>query len=376
MFKTFNDPLTGKKITKLSPNGIICHHPYFYNKMFTSDGRFLIYAQENSGSRNIYSLDLQDGSSKLIASSGDEPLADFGVTLSSDDKNLFYCRGNRIIRQNMKTGETAVLYTAPEGWDGYSNPSFSSDDRYIVTVEIWKEDVIPATGGWDTFEPQWRKNPRCRIVYIDTEKNTSHVVHEEKLWLGHPQIRPRHNGDISFCHEGPATRIDARLWFIKADGTGMVCLHNQKRDEIITHEFWLADGSKLAFVYRKFLTGPDKDGRYGDEVINVKQSIRYANADTVTEEFIMDCSVYCHSITSPDNTLLVGDGQKTAEPFIYLTDLKTKKETILCRHDTKWKSYGNNQDAHPHPAFTPDSKKIVFTSDRDGLPGIYLAEIC
>jgi oligogalacturonide lyase len=93
------------------------------------------------------------------------------------------------------------------------------------------------------------------------------------------------------------------------------------------------------------------------------------------EEYIMDCSVFCHCITSPDNRLMVGDGQDPALPYLYLEDLEKKEETILCRHDTSWKTYGTTQDAHPHPAFTPDGKKVIFSSDRDGLPGIYLVEV-
>ena len=80
-------------------------------------------------------------------------------------------------------------------------------------------------------------------------------------------------------------------------------------------------------------------------------------------------------MTNAYNTLMTGDGQLREKPFIYLANLADKTETVLCRHDTSWKSYGNTQDAHPHPAFSPDGKKIVFTSDRDGLPGIYMIDL-
>ncbi|NSW91849.1 MAG: hypothetical protein HPY74_14470 [Firmicutes bacterium] len=46
-------------------------------------------------------------------------------------------------------------------------------------------------------------------------------------------------------------------------------------------------------------------------------------------------------------------------------------EYKLCSHGTSWKSYGNNQDAHPYPAFWSDGRSIIFTSDMDGLPCIY-----
>jgi oligogalacturonide lyase len=379
MFKSFSDPLTSRPVTKLSPDGVLCHHPYFYNRMFSSGSRFLIYAREEGNIRCIHRLDLESGESRLLIGGGgpgEVPVDDFGPNLSADENSLFYCRGNRVIRHEIDSGKEDTIYESPAGWHGYTNPSLSSDDRFMVTIEMLQEDAIRSTGNWDTFEPQWRKNPLCRLVLVDVEKKTAEVIHQEKLWLGHPQFRPHHNNDISYCHEGPATLIDARLWFIHADGSGIRCLHEQKEDEIITHEFWLADGSKLGFVYRK-MAEPVRGARVlgSREIDNVQQKIFYVDTDDFREEFIMDCSVYCHSITSPDSTLMAGDGQQLEKPYIYLANLQDKTETILCRHDTSWKPYRNTQDAHPHPAFSPDGKKIVFTSDRDGLPGIYMIQV-
>jgi dipeptidyl aminopeptidase/acylaminoacyl peptidase len=89
----------------------------------------------------------------------------------------------------------------------------------------------------------------------------------------------------------------------------------------------------------------------------------------------VDCSVYCHAMADTKNILMAGDGQQPDKPYIFLANLKEKRETVLCRHDTSWKSYGNTQDSHPHPAFSPDGKKVIFTSDKDGLPGIYMVTI-
>jgi oligogalacturonide lyase len=342
--------------------------------MFSSDSRYLLYSQEEEKQRSIRMLDLETGESRPLVGPGkpgEAPVADFSQNFSVDEKSIFYNREGRIIRLDLDSLKEDIIYEPPPEWKGYTNPSLSSDDHFIISVELLREDSVRDTANWDSFEPQWRKNPRCRLVLIDAEKGSSQVIHEEKLWLGHPQFRPRHNNDISYCHEGPATLIDARLWFIHADGTGLRCLHDQKRDEIITHEFWLADGSKLGFVYRK-TEGASPENR---ETQKVEQKVFYIDTDAFLEEFIMDCSVYCHSMTNADNTLMTGDGQLREKPYIYLANLQDKSETILCRHDTSWKSYGNTQDAHPHPAFSPDGKKIVFSSDRDGLPGIYLISV-
>ncbi|MGX8942765.1 oligogalacturonate lyase family protein [Symbiopectobacterium sp. Eva_TO] len=33
------------------------------------------------------------------------------------------------------------------------------------------------------------------------------------------------------------------------------------------------------------------------------------------------------------------------------------------------------QVTHPHPSFTPDNKRILFTPDVDGKPALYLASV-
>jgi len=36
---------------------------------------------------------------------------------------------------------------------------------------------------------------------------------------------------------------------------------------------------------------------------------------------------------------------------------------------------GDRQVTHPHPSFTPDEKAVLFSTDKDGKPALYLAEI-
>mgnify|MGYP000974773608 CR=1 FL=1 len=380
-FYSYRDEHTGYKVTRLTNPDRICHHPYFYNKMFTNDGRMLVYAMEIDTKRELYLLDMESETSMQLTD-GEGYLCDFSPRLSGDDRFLYFCRDKKLIKMDMETLDEDIIYQSPPGWWAYDNPDISTDGKYAVTIEISEKDRLETSSGWDLFEKQWEKRPHCRIVLIDMEKRVGKVIHEESCWLGHPQFRPNHNELILFCHEGPSHRVDARLWFINADGTGMRCARPQRENEMITHEFWMQDGSLLAYVYRM----QNHAGKETDAVVDpktyiprvenneLKQKITFLNPDTLEESILMECSKYCHCISGPQGNKIAGDGQLASQPFIYLADIHERTERILCRHDTSWKPYGTNQDSHPHPAFTPDGRKVIFTSDREGAPAIYMVE--
>ncbi|OXM83398.1 oligogalacturonate lyase family protein [Paenibacillus rigui] len=356
-FHRYSDAYTGQEVIRLTEPGHVNHHPYFYYKMVTNDNRYLIYASDRDGQRNLYQMNLNNGSAlQLTEGAG---IHDFSCSLTSDDRYVIFCREQQVVRLDLESLREECLYETPSGWKSNANPALSSDDRYLVLTEMNERDVIPSQGDWSTFEPQWATKPHCRIVYVDIRQKTSHIVHEElNCWLGHPQLRPNDSSTILFCHEGPWNRIDARLWLIQSDGSNLRCARPQTRQELITHEYWLADGSRFAFVYRDHEQGK-------------RESIRFIDPASLEEEVWMECSKYCHFISNARHTLIVGDGQSKDEPFIYLVDVEKRKEERLCSHGTSWKSYGNTQDAHPHPAFSPDGTFIVFTSDWEGSPCIY-----
>ena len=171
---------------------------------------------------------------------------------------------------------------------------------------------------------------------------------------------------------------------VQSDGSNYRCCREQPNDLILTHEFWLPDGSKLAFVYRETT---------GDKVEN----IRMIDPETLEETILMPCSPFAHFICDKQNKYMVGDSQGSDVPihllnqeeqekdraagiikndFIYLSDVAKRKEEKLCYHGTSWLAkHGGPQDAHPHPCFTQDNRYVIFVSDREGKPCIYRVDL-
>ncbi|MDN8716019.1 oligogalacturonate lyase family protein, partial [Staphylococcus aureus] len=64
------------------------------------------------------------------------------------------------------------------------------------------------------------------------------------------------------------------------------------------------------------------------------------------------------------------------DPFLYVLNTRTKAAQKLCKHNSSWAVLnGDRQITHPHPSFTPNDDGVLFTSDFEGVPAIYIARV-
>ncbi len=376
-FTVYRDSYTGVEVERLTEPSHVSHHMYFYNRMSTADGKKLLYCAGQE-ERQLYLMDMETGEAVQLTEGGG--LDDYGGIISSDDKYVYYQQEKVIWRLALSGLKRECVYRIADGWKGDSW-TVSDDGCHLAVIETLEESLPEREkGSWDFFAKTCLARPRCRIVYTDLASGTSRTLVEENCWFGHVQIRPGDPDTIMFCHEGPYDLIDARLWLVQSDGSRYRCCREQPDDLILTHEFWLPDGSRLAFVYRE-TTGEKRE------------EIRMINPDTMEEEIWMRCSPYAHFICDSRGRYMAGDAQGSDVPihllderekraeekteevpndFIYLVDGKERRERKLCYHGTSWSAvHGNPQDSHPHPCFTEDGNDLIFVSDREGRPCIY-----
>jgi len=90
-----------------------------------------------------------------------------------------------------------------------------------------------------------------------------------------------------------------------------------------------------------------------------------------------------HLMSNHDGSLIVGDGAphntgdiSLNDPFIWVFDINKGTQTAVCQHNTSWKVLdGDRQVTHPHPSFSPDNKWVLYTSDEEGMPALYLVAV-
>lgn len=366
-FRTRQDSLTGHDVIRMTPPHIICHRNYFYQKCFTRDGNKLIFGGAFEGHWNYYLLDIaRQQATQLTEGAGDNT---FGGFLSADDGALWYVKENQQLRRvDLDSLEERVVYEVDSDWVAYGTWVANSDCTRLVGIEIKKSDWQPLTD-WRKFREFYFTHPECRLINICLQTGERRVMLQEKRWLGHPIYRPFDDHTVAFCHEGPRDVIDARMWLINEDGSNLRKVRQHGVGESFTHEFWVPNGSALCYVAHK-----ENDPR------------RYLfSADPLTLEnrqlmAIPPCS---HLMSNDDGTLIVGDGAphntgdiSLNDPFIWVFDIAKGTQTAICQHNTSWKVLnGDRQVTHPHPSFSPDNQWVLYTSDEEGMPALYLARV-
>ncbi len=366
----YNDPDTGREVLRLTSPECLSTHPYFYFNCISRDNRFVVFGSDLSGSRRLHKVDVETGDITQLTQR--EKMVVYQACLSLDDQTLVYATASQVVRLDLETLEEEVVYTlGPEWW---ANKTFgvTPDCTYVAQVQMHRDDLIPRDRYQGNMAEQWRVKPRCRLVIIDLLNKSSQVVFDQKLWVAHPQVRPIYKDKLMFCHEGPGNLIDSRIWLMDMDGSNILCPRPHKQRESFTHEYWYADGSALGYVANL----RDENNK------TVETSIRKISMDTMEETVVMPCSFYSHCVSNRDNTMIVGDGRDPQRPYIFISDLRSGKEIPVCRHDSNWGIYHDpgigeniNQDAHPHPQFSQDGTKIVFNSDKEGKPCVYMTDI-
>ncbi len=372
-FSVRQDPDTGAKVTRLTPPDVACHRTYFYQKCFTNDGRQLVFGARFGEHWNYHLLDLHAKTATQLTDQAGENT--FGGFLSPDDKHLYFVRAEReLIRLELASLKEERVYTVPPEWVGYGTWVANSACTKMVGIEILATDWFPLTD-WKKFGQMFHSKPRCRLIRIDLASGERTVIHEEKLWLGHPQYRPFDDNTVAFCHEGTHDLIDARMWFVNEDGSDLRCAKAHEAGESCTHEFWVPDGS--AMVYVSYFKGQPERAICALDPLTLQ---------TRTLANMPPCS---HLMSNTNGRLIVGDGSGTPvdvsdgaahqvnnDPYLYLFDLDAGSMRRIARHDSSWRVYlGNRQVTHPHPSFTPDERQVLYTTDAEGEPGLYLADL-
>ncbi len=325
--RILQDEETGVTLIRLSGFPTINTHVYMHSRCFTFDSRDAVFYSNRLPSR--------DSPRDIFAVSTDglrlRQLTDReGVgwmTCSPVERSVFYACGRRIFEVSVDTfeEEEVVVSDLP-----HSIISVSKDGSRICSYCNSEGEGI--------------------VSMIDVKKKSSEVVYRHPSPIGHLQLEPSSSKRIIFHDTGPAG--SPRIWCVDCSGSDARVLYDDRFGPP-SHFVWLPG--------RDLVVSTLQHPHRGIVLIDID-----GGAELLTEEH-----AFWHAGASPDGEMLCSD-TFNPDTGMYLVDVESGRARKLCNPRS---SNSHPQWTHPHPSWSPDGSMILFNSDREGTPQVYLCRV-
>ncbi len=360
--RTFRDVATGARVTRWTAAPAMHHQLYFTNSSWpAAGGRFYLICYRD-GYPNLLACDEADGALMQVTARVD--LNPFSPAVAPDGSALYATAGEQVLRIDAETLEVAPL--ARFAGARLGNCSLDPAGRRIA--------VGCRYDGYGELA----------LVCCDGSGADAVLRCDE---VGHLQFRPCDPETLLFS--GPPTQ---RMWLVRADGSGLRPLYEQTTDEWIVHESWLGAGDEVIFTHWP-------------------RALRAIDPDSGAVRTVAEFAAW-HACGRRDGRSIVCD---TARPSrgLFLLDPITGAARRLCQPNAsaqgrQWALtvpaagagidtsiirgddpasdpaptpampegvYGP-QWTHPHPSFSPDGRRVIYTSDNGGgWSHVYTVEV-
>lgn len=375
-WKTYTDSQTGRRVTQLTDSNAEDYHLYFYNPSVTRDDQYLIFISERTGISNLFRLDLQNGEilqlTDALPARADyypftyKPIQGAGACLPAIGAHeIFYFAGNDLLAVDYKKPDPRLVLRVPED----RHPSILNVDAggTMLVFATWDEELFAQASvrfyaGEIAWDDKFHQATASTIERVDLVSGAcDEVLRRDRFWINHVLIHPTDPDVILFCHE--YSELPDRMWLLNASTGACAPIEGQGAEEWYQHEFWSQDGARVYFH-----GGAEKDDTVGfcgwyDVAANEYRKFWHHTPGRS----------YAHYNLHPDGKTMVTDGE--AHPgCISRVRLKDGLQVFepVCRHDAY--KFDDDQRCHPHPSFTRDGTRVIFTSNRTGTSNIYITD--
>ncbi len=355
---TFADSQTGAVIRQITNCPGIHHHPFYYLPCMDDAMQRLIFVSYRTGRPEVFAELRQ--SEKLLQLTEVKGLSDFSVHPSHDGRYVYFTAGTQACRVECESQKHEVLLDFGDipmregGMVGAAlgTTTVSHDDRYWA-VPVKVGDV-------------------SRLCIIDTQTGAVSIILERDT-IGHPEFHPSDNTLLRYA--GP---YHSRIWVICRDGSDNRLVYQRRplgtsTHEWIVHETWRPGTREIITTnWPRGCIGVDIDTGAVRQVCTFNAWHASINRQG---------TLMCADTTYPDTGLqlfdpLDGTGRPVTLCLSQSSNVGAHWDTDHCPYDDedyqqgKWKPYAP-QHTHPHPSFSPDGSRVIFTSDRTGDAQVY-----
>lgn len=350
------DDATGRPVRQVTTAPAIHHHPFYYLPAYDDAMHWLVFVSHRGGRPAVFAEERASG--RLIQLTDRPDLNEWSIHPSHDGRWVYFTAGSGAWRVSTGPGfpeeclaDFGDVPMIPPGMvgDAMGTTALSRDDRW------W---VVPV-----------RLGGIARLHAIDTQSGAVAVVCEHDS-IGHPEVHPDDPTWIRF-----AGRFTDRIHVVRRDGTGHRLAYHRDaaRKEWVVHESWMpraAVGGRTEIV-----TVVWPHGMIGIDVETGR--VRRVTGFPAWHPMIRRDGRSCVADTTfPDRGLFtfdpaVSDGDVRLLVESHSSNAGSHWNTPHCPYDDGPVKVVAPQHTHPHPSFSPDGSRVVFTSDHGGVAQLY-----
>lgn len=353
--RTFTDRETGVPIRQVTAHPTNHHHPFCHVPCYDDAMERLVLVSNRTGRPEVF-VAWQDGGN-LLQLTDHADIAEWSVHPSHDGAFVYFTSRTGAWRVDTETLEEeqlvdfggAALRGKGRAGVARGTTALSPDDRW------W---AVPVSDG-----------DVSRLVLIDAVRGCHSVILERKT-IRHPQFHP--NDPTLLHYAGPHWE---RLWVINRDATGnrLVYQRDAAKKEWICHELWSPRTREIFAVnWPHGMMCVDIDSGAVHDVCRFNAwhpSVNRAG------------TLMCADTNYPDVGLVLFDPSALRAPAsprpLCMSDssnLGAHWDSDHCPFDDGPTRIYAPRHTHPHPSFSPDGRRVVFTSDTSGHSQVY--EVC
>lgn len=355
--RVFTDERTGREVWKMTCwDDAHCPATYMYMQAFSADERYLIFASDRTGKYELYRLEVESGETVQVTDyAGRDETVPPRCNATADGTEMLYSDRTAFYAMNIETLEERIVAKLSNPWAvslGGCPMCGCAGTRLVCFCkhEDGTTRILTADLRGSLLEEIYR--------WPDTERNLQHVqaANTEELvvtfalypdFQNHPDDTPE--------RRARAWKVDART----ATAEPFLLMPPHFR---ATHEFWGPPGNPRLYFHKK--TVPEWTPNW---IASID-----LNGGDYREHYANPTRPLGHSCITRDLKRLVTDVQHAESNELFLVDLETGRDEILCWPDS---SLVDGVVGHVHPSFSPSGSKVLFTSDRDGKAAVYIVPL-
>lgn len=337
---------TGTQVRQVTSHPSLHHHPFFFVDSWDAQMRHLVLISHRTGTPQIF-IEPEPGAD-LVQLTEEPALAEWSIIPSKDGRWIYYVAGQEGKRVSARDGSVETL----AHFDSQQMREAGMVGAAMGTT------ALSACGRW--WAVPVKSGAISRFWLIDTERQSAEVFLEAPT-IGHPQFCP--DDDNLILYAGPMTD---RVWVTGRAGNARRIFQRRHDLQWITHEVWRPGHRSVLFV-----DWPNGLGEIDIDTGEVRSvtdfPVWHSAPDASGSRLVCDTNF-------PDRGLHLLSLQGTSAPrFLHLPEASSEGA-----HWAHPFPYNNGpvkvfapQHTHPHPRFSPDGSRIVFTSDRSGSAQVY-----